>query len=416
MTESKATLPIISEIKIDQLFHLKDVLIQPDEENPHIILTGKNGSGKTQLIRHLFESIGKNLKLVFGINYPSRLQKNYTVGNQGALATFYSGVKGRTNIEYGSSELYRSRGEFLGKISVKSHPSFNQNNFIVSFLEAMRHIQFQVPTGVQKFDSIESDFKNRRTHFVQMLVNIWAERAFATQDDDKEAIAKLDFWVDRFLNFMRELFEDPDLELEFQRKEYNFLIHRSGQVPCGFNELSDGYHALFQIVADVMLQMEAHENEAYDLPGLVFIDEIDAHLHVALQKKVLKLLTTFFPKVQFIVTTHSPFVLMSVDNATVYDLEKRIQVKDLEMYSYQGIIEAYFGVDQYSDEAKKELASYQGLLQQREHSAEDRVALKKLHDRLSKIPRELAPELVQTIQRLKGKYQLVMNADTDKAS
>ena len=47
----------------------------------------------------------------------------------------------------------------------------------------------------------------------------------------------------------------------------------------------------------------------YDLQGIVLIDEIETHLHVELQKKILPFLTNFFPNIQFVITTHSPFIL-----------------------------------------------------------------------------------------------------------
>lgn len=53
------------------------------------------------------------------------------------------------------------------------------------------------------------------------------------------------------------------------------------------------------------------------------IDELETHLHVSLQKKILPFLTEFFPNLQFIVTTLSPFILNSIEDVVVYDLEKR---------------------------------------------------------------------------------------------
>jgi hypothetical protein len=81
-----------------------------------------------------------------------------------------------------------------------------------------------------------------------------------------------------------------------------------------------------------------------DLTGIVIIDEVDAHLHVSLQKKILAFLINSFPKVQFIVTTHSPFVVTSIDNAVIYDLSTCQQIEDLSMYSYEAVLEGLFGV------------------------------------------------------------------------
>jgi AAA15 family ATPase/GTPase len=82
---------------------------------------------------------------------------------------------------------------------------------------------------------------------------------------------------------------------------------------------------------------------------VVFIDEIDAHLHVSLQRKIFSFLDKSFPKIQFIVTTHSPFVVSSVSDAVIYDLSKLEQIDDLSMYSYESILEGLFGVTASSD-------------------------------------------------------------------
>ena len=97
--------------------------------------------------------------------------------------------------------------------------------------------------------------------------------------------------------------------------------------------------------------MEKQTNVVFDfsIPGIVLIDEVETHLHLALQKQVLELLTTIFPNVQFIVSTHSPFILNSLENATIYDLEKHLLVKDdLADVPYAGIVEGYFDADSMS--------------------------------------------------------------------
>lgn len=52
--------------------------------------------------------------------------------------------------------------------------------------------------------------------------------------------------------------------------------------------------------------------------------KIETHLHLELQKNIMSLLTTIFHNIQFIVTTHSPFILNSLDNVVIYDLENHI--------------------------------------------------------------------------------------------
>jgi predicted ATP-binding protein involved in virulence len=77
-----------------------------------------------------------------------------------------------------------------------------------------------------------------------------------------------------------------------------------------------------------------------DLTGTVFIDEIDAHLHVSLQRLILPFFTESFPQLQFIVTTHSPFVLMSISETVIFDLGKNEQITDdLSYYTYSSVME-----------------------------------------------------------------------------
>ena len=65
-----------------------------------------------------------------------------------------------------------------------------------------------------------------------------------------------------------------------------------------------------------------------------------------LQRKILDLLTSIFPNIQFIMSTHSLFIINSVDNAVIYDLEKKLLVKDgLSDVPYTGIVEGYFNAN-----------------------------------------------------------------------
>lgn len=93
-----------------------------------------------------------------------------------------------------------------------------------------------------------------------------------------------------------------------------------GREPFTFDTLSSGYAAVLDIVVDLMMRMEKKAGKRYDLEGVVLIDEIEAHLHLELQKKIMPILTGIFPNIQFIVTTHSPFILNSIENTVIYDL------------------------------------------------------------------------------------------------
>ncbi|UCH94786.1 MAG: AAA family ATPase [Candidatus Aminicenantes bacterium] len=58
------------------------------------------------------------------------------------------------------------------------------------------------------------------------------------------------------------------------------------------------------------------------------IDELEAHLHVDMQKRVFTLLTGLFPGIQFIVGTHSSYIMESMKNVVIYDLDQNLPVID----------------------------------------------------------------------------------------
>lgn len=113
--------------------------------------------------------------------------------------------------------------------------------------------------------------------------------------------------------------------------------------------LSDGYKRLVNIVTDLaircaLLNKTMYGADAYKhTRGTVIIDEIDEHLHPALQTKVLKSLHATFPEVQFIASTHAPLVMSSVeksDNNVVYRL-----FYDAETHTYSHVELNTYGLD-----------------------------------------------------------------------
>ncbi len=108
------------------------------------------------------------------------------------------------------------------------------------------------------------------------------------------------------------------------------------------NQLSDGFSSVLQLVSELLLRMEAVTAGSYEVSGIVLIDEIETHLHIKLQKAILPFLTDFFPNIQFIVTTHSPFVLTSLNDAVVFDLESKSRWENMAPMSASTVVEEYF--------------------------------------------------------------------------
>ena len=101
-----------------------------------------------------------------------------------------------------------------------------------------------------------------------------------------------------------------------------FVINHPDMGEMIVDDLSDGFRSILSMVADLSYRMvrlnpQLGEQAVLETPGLVLIDEIDMHLHPLWQQTVLLDMQRAFPKVQFIVTTHSPQVLSSVPAESV---------------------------------------------------------------------------------------------------
>lgn len=110
--------------------------------------------------------------------------------------------------------------------------------------------------------------------------------------------------------------------------EYDALtiqLEKEGLVP--FNSLSDGYRNMVGMVADIAhraARLNPHHgaDAALKTQGVVLIDEIDLHLHPKWQRRVVMDLKKAFPALQFIASTHSPFILQSLEPGEVIDLDQ----------------------------------------------------------------------------------------------
>jgi predicted ATP-binding protein involved in virulence len=112
-----------------------------------------------------------------------------------------------------------------------------------------------------------------------------------------------------------------DLYTDRSRQENYRLIIQKGDINIDFDQLSSGEKSFFVLVGDLARRL-AIANPKSDDPlrngqGIVLIDEIDLHLHPSWQRKAIPKLKTIFPNIQWVISTHSPQVLMHLKRENV---------------------------------------------------------------------------------------------------
>ncbi|PTV49866.1 AAA family ATPase [Acinetobacter pittii] len=259
------------------------------------------------------------------------------------------------------------------KVIIENIEDLNRNlkssKVTFNYFTAFRQTQITHSTNTTSLDDYINHAKNGYENtlgqlFEQYLVNIKIDRSLAlTESKNIELVHKIDNWFDKLNEDLKFLFEDSSTYLDFDMKTKKFSINQNLK-KFSFQTLSSGYSSIFAIYTELMLRSQFLNILPDELNGIVLIDEIDAHLHISLQRKILPFFIKSFPNIQFIVTTHSPFVITSSNQDTViFDLTNGSFIQDdLSQYSYESIIKGLFHVNPMSLETKKSVEELKNLL------------------------------------------------------
>lgn len=231
--------------------------------------------------------------------------------------------------------------------------------------------------------------------------------ALARNNNKTEKADEIAKWFEKLEALLKKVFDDESVKILFDEETFRFQISQQGKELFDFNTLSRGYQAVLDIVLDIIMRMVSRTKRSFDflLSGIVLIDEIDAHLHLELQKNIMPLLTTIFPNIQFIVTSHSPFVLNSLENTVIYDLENNVLVESgLNNVPYDGIVEGYFRADKMSDALKEKFERYKNLVSKENLTDDEMGEIAELELYLDEIPDYLAWDITTEYQRMKLEF------------
>ena len=367
----------LTNLTIKIIRHLKALSI-PLSENQikHLILTGKNGSGKTSVI----EALARYLDKIF------------TGERENAFRNCQKELDIKLN----------NKIESIPELADKYH-------YILAYYDAARVFQAEQPRQIEKVKLQDyyglTEFPCKE--FVKYLLDLKMTEALARNNNKTEKADEIQTWFAKLEQLLKQIFDDKTVELEFDEETFEFHILQHGKEPFDFNTLSSGYQAVLDIILDIIMRMQNQTKRSFDfnLPGIVLIDEIETHLHLELQKNIMPFLTTIFPNIQFIVTSHSPFILNSIRNVVIYDLEKNLLVENgLDNVPYDGIVEGYFGADKLSDALKQKFEKYKILVKKKCLSDEELNEIAELELYLDDIPDYLALGVSTEYRELKLEF------------
>ncbi|MCL2820956.1 MAG: AAA family ATPase [Oscillospiraceae bacterium] len=327
----------IAKIDIEKVRHLRSIeIVLSDIERKHLIVTGKNGSGKTSLL----ESIRN---VVF-------------LGQGGSL--------------FGSDEIIRKHINKRKKLlDSKVNIIYNifprvQPDLIFAYIPATRS-KLNIPKSIEPVTLSNKTKVSQKPSkdFLKYTLFLDYRLYGAKSEKNKHLADKLEGWFANLLTALREIYACHELTLQRDTKNLVFNIIMPNREPFGLHEMADGYAAFLDIYMELLMRFENENSEVdYDTHAIVLIDEVETHLHVELQKRILPFLTKMFPNVQFITTTHSPFVINSLENAIIFDLEKKTRLENPSFYSYETILESFLDTDMYSSKLKRYFERYKELL------------------------------------------------------
>ncbi len=292
----------------------------------HLILTGRNGSGKSSILRALDQLIQKIRDF--------RLQNRTS----------------ERRIEVYQSVERRS-GVYQKADWIQEFPQLDRYTYACFYTDRNRVKEISV-------DEVEIELKKRSTfqlesvgmEFERFMLSLKFSSLDSKDRQDEKLIAYYDEAFEILIKVFRKVFEDDQLTLDYYMQKLTFSFIFGDKRNVNVRDLADGHFSFVMIILNLFARQEEIRREKgfadVHIPGLVLIDEPELHLHLDLQYQIMPLLTELFPKVQFIVATHSPAVISSIRNATVYDLSKREYAPShIVGESFSSLMETHFGLE-----------------------------------------------------------------------
>jgi predicted ATP-binding protein involved in virulence len=222
----------------------------------------------------------------------------------------------KSNFFDSNSEALTDYGKFVLASEIKSNPIFvyYPSHRGIPTQHIKLHPSTLPPRSVYAYVNITNghlDFEN----FISWFEETNSQEGIQVRDsgDIHFRLPELEYLRKALSTMLLEEYGEPNFK--YDTKEIT-LINMESKIPIPISHLSQGFQSIFLLTIDLLFRMIlANQNTDFGsdnvlhTPGVVLIDDVELHLHPAWQQKFFSILMEVFPKIQFIVTTHSPLML-----------------------------------------------------------------------------------------------------------
>ena len=341
------------------------------EENQKVnCIIGKNGIGKTQLLESMAKSLiyTHSMFLVNG-NYQ---YKNYFIQKDILEKTKDLELKLPLEIELNGIKIKNKISQNWGYTTFEHIIGNRNDNFIfdkpIVFIGAKnRGFTKNInPENIKILGNVQDRFVEsikRTMSYInsdglehEEVANWFVSRLIVNPNFVLKGQNKINEVI-TVLKLIEKL--EPSLQLIVENADGGnsiSMLYNEGQLLFNgipLNKLSTGFVSIVKIFQEIVVGYGGWSNlkDLSLVDGVVFIDEIEAHLHISWQTKIINILKEFFPNTTFYITTHSPLVLAGLKDGEAYELYKEENlvkskaITNVDNYALNDIVNEFFGVD-----------------------------------------------------------------------
>lgn len=284
-------------------------------------------------VRYLIDAEnGLELSYHIGKDRPMRVESVFQINDyEMTWARFQNKVLGRTrtaeckNISFLSEELVRqSRDEALDKTLTLPIFAFHGTGRLYKYSSITDDLNM-----VTRFFAYKDCLNSNSNH--KYFVSWFLKKSKENYEMEKigKKVQELEYIKTCIIDFMSSLTERKVMNV-LDLNDDVWLYFEDGEL-LSLQSMGDGYKRIFDLVTDIAYRIVVlNKNQNYRLvPGVVLIDEIDLHIHPSWQKKVVGVLLDIFPNIQFIATSHSPFIIQSISEGSFINLDAENEIENV---------------------------------------------------------------------------------------